>query len=162
MLRGNPQIGELIEVPAGPAGCSRWGLIRRLWHRYDLALIAQYSDRAHLYGAVAARRRSGLILKRRATDWWKRLLLDHAVVVDENQTHAVIEKLRLLGAWAGPPGPCACSRRRRATAGRRSLSRLRDATSCCTCRPWSATSCGRSAIRSSWFARCSTTAGRSC
>jgi heptosyltransferase-3 len=80
------------------------GLIRRLWHRYDLALIAQYSDRAHLYGAFAARRRTGLVLKRRSTNWWKRLLLDHAVVVDENQTHAVIEKLRLLAPWAAAPG----------------------------------------------------------
>jgi heptosyltransferase-3 len=104
MLRGNPQIGELIEVPAGSGWLQSLGLIRRLWQRYDLALIAQYSDRAHLYGAVAARRRSGLILKRRATNWWKRLLLDHAVVVDENQTHAVIEKLRLLAPWAAAPG----------------------------------------------------------
>ena len=103
MLRGNPQIGELIEVPAGSGWMQSWGLIRRLWHRYDLALIAQYSDRAHLYGAIAARRRSGLVLKRRSTNWWKRLLLDHAVVVDENQTHAVIEKLRLLSPWAGAP-----------------------------------------------------------
>ena len=50
------------------------------------------------------RRRSGLILKRRSTNWWKRPLLDHAVVVDENQTHAVIEKLRLLAPWVAAPG----------------------------------------------------------
>ena len=102
ILRGNPQIGALIEVPAGSGWLQSLALIRRLWRRYDLALVAQYSDRAHLYGAVAARTRSGLILKRRSTGWWKRLLLDHAVVVDENQSHAVLEKLRLLEPWSAP------------------------------------------------------------
>ena len=102
ILRGNPQIHELIEVPAGSGWLQSLALIRRLWRRYDLALVAQYSDRAHLYGAVAARTRSGLILKRRSTGWWKRLLLDHAVVVDENQSHAVLEKLRLLEPWSAP------------------------------------------------------------
>ena len=102
ILRGNPQIGALIEVPAGSGWLQSLALIRRLWRHYDLALIAQYSDRAHLYGAVAAQTRSGLILKRRSTGWWKRLLLDHAVVVDEDQTHAVLEKLRLLEPWAAP------------------------------------------------------------
>jgi heptosyltransferase-3 len=102
LLRGNPQVGELIEVPAGSGWLQSLSLIRRLWRHYDLALIAQYSDRAHLYGAVAARRRSGLVLKDRSTSWWKRLLLDHAVTVDEDQTHAVLEKLRLIAPWAAP------------------------------------------------------------
>ena len=103
MLRGNPQIGELIEVPAGSGWWQSIALIRRLWRRYDLALIAQYSDRAHLYGAVAARRRSGLVTTQRSHSWWKRALLDHAVPVDVDPTHAVLEKLRLIAPWAEPP-----------------------------------------------------------
>ncbi|HEX7441210.1 MAG TPA: glycosyltransferase family 9 protein [Caldimonas sp.] len=102
LLRGNPQVGELIEVPAGSGWLRSLALIRRLWRHYDLALIAQYSDRAHLYGAVAARRRAGLVLKDRSTSWWKRLLLDHTVEVDEDQTHAVLEKLRLIAPWTAP------------------------------------------------------------
>ena len=65
--------------------------------------ISQYSDRAHLYGAVAARRRSGLVTTRRSHSWWKRALLDHAVPVDVDPTHAVLEKLRLIAPWAEPP-----------------------------------------------------------
>ena len=57
MLRGNPDVAELIEVPAGSGWVASRRLIRRLWRRYDLALIAQYSDRAHLYGFAAAKRR---------------------------------------------------------------------------------------------------------
>lgn len=103
MLRGNPTIGELIEVPPGSGWMQSISLIRRLWRRYDLALIAQYSDRAHLYGTVAARHRSGHLVSVRSTSWWKRLLLDHAVVVDTLGTHAVLEKLALLAPWAELP-----------------------------------------------------------
>ena len=103
MLRGNPQIGELIEVPAGSGWLQSLSLIRRLWRHYDLALISQYSDRAHLYGAVAARCRSGLVTTSRTQSWWKRALLEHAVPVDIDPTHAVLEKLRLIAPWADPP-----------------------------------------------------------
>ncbi|MGZ5238118.1 MAG: glycosyltransferase family 9 protein, partial [Caldimonas sp.] len=61
MLRGNPDVAELIEVPAGSGWVASRKLIRRLWRRYDLALIAQYSDRAHLYGFAAAKRRAGQV-----------------------------------------------------------------------------------------------------
>src|SRR4051812_35006803 len=52
MLRGNPDVEQLIEVPAGSGWRQSWPLIRHLWRRYDLALVAQYSDRAHLYGFI--------------------------------------------------------------------------------------------------------------
>jgi len=99
LLRGNADVNEFIEVREGSGWRESLPLMRRLWRRYDLALIAQYSDRAHLYGWIAARVRSGLILQRRALSWWKRPLLTHAVVVDQNQTHAVLEKLKLLAPW---------------------------------------------------------------
>lgn len=99
LLEGNTDVNRLIEVPAGSGWRKSWPLIRQLWRRYDLALIAQYSDRAHLYGAIAARKRSGLVLKKWSLSWWKRLLLVHAVVVDVDQTHAVIEKIKLLDPW---------------------------------------------------------------
>jgi heptosyltransferase-3 len=103
MLRGNPQIDGYVEVAAGSGWLQSLALIRRLWRRYDLALIALYSDRAHLSGAVAARRRSGLVTTKRAHSWWKRALLDHAVPVDVDPTHAVLEKLRLIAPWVAPP-----------------------------------------------------------
>jgi heptosyltransferase-3 len=102
-LRGNPEVRELIEVAAGSGWLKSWPLIRRLWRRYDLALIAQYQDRAHLYGWVAARVRSGLIPVQRATSWWKRRLLVHAVVVGQEPTSAVLDKLKLLAPWSAEP-----------------------------------------------------------
>ena len=103
MLRGNPDVGALIEVPAGSGWWASRRLIRRLWRRYDLALIAQYSDRAHLYGFAAARRRAGQVTDE-AKSWWKRALLEHRVRMNDDQSHSVIEKLRLLAPWIEPRG----------------------------------------------------------
>ena len=103
MLRGNPDVNELIEVPAGSGWWSSRRLIARLWRRYDLALIAQYSDRAHLYGFAAARRRVGQVTDD-AQAGWKRALLEHRVRMNNDQSHSVIQKLRLLAPWVEPTG----------------------------------------------------------
>lgn len=101
MLKGNPDVHQLIEVPAGSGWVQSKALIKRLWRRYDLALVAQYSDRAHLYGWIAGRVRSGQVPEGRKS-WWKRALLHHAVTVGGTQSHVVIDKLRLLSPWARP------------------------------------------------------------
>lgn len=101
MLRGNPDVSTLIEVPArgGAAGTLR--LARRLRGRYELALIADPGDRAHLIGWIAARQRSGLLSPEGGSNWWKRLLLKHAVEAagDRSEVHVVVEKVRLLAPW---------------------------------------------------------------
>ena len=101
MLDGNPDVSALIEVPAGSGWWASRHLLRRLWRRYDLALIAQYSDRAHLYGFAAARRRAGQVTDE-AKSWWKRALLEHRVRMNDDQAHSVVEKLRLLAPWVAP------------------------------------------------------------
>jgi heptosyltransferase-3 len=98
MLKGNPDVHELVEVPAGSGWLQSISLIRRLWRRYDLALVAQSSDRAHLYGWVAAKVRSGQVPDEPRA-WWKRTLLDHAVPLGVNHSHVVIEKMRMLSPW---------------------------------------------------------------
>ena len=104
LLRGNPDVNTLIEVEGGAGWRASWPLIKRLWRRYDLALIGQPSDRAHLYGLVAARRRSGLVTWHRSKSWWQRLLLTHAVEVPAVRGHVVLEKLALLAPWVAAPG----------------------------------------------------------
>ena len=101
MIRGNPAISDIIEVPAklGLRGGLR--LLRRLFRRYDLALVSQASDRAHLIGLAAARVRSGLVPEEGGSNWWKKALLAHAVQMegDRGHEHVTLEKLRLLGPW---------------------------------------------------------------
>jgi heptosyltransferase-3 len=75
--------------------------MRRLWRRYDLALIAEASDRAHLMGAIASGHRAGLVPAAGGSSGLKRRLLDHAVTVsgDLGEVHVVQEKLALLAPW---------------------------------------------------------------
>jgi heptosyltransferase-3 len=104
MLRGNPDVHELVETPARLGWSGFVALTRRLWRRYDLALVAQPSDRAHLMAWMAAPVRSGVLPERSGSNWWKRLLLTHAVTSqgDLGEEHSVQEKLRLLAPWGQP------------------------------------------------------------
>jgi heptosyltransferase III len=101
MLEGNPDVRECIAMPARPglAETLRWA--RRLWRRYDLALIADPGDRAHLIGSIAARMRSGILPAHKGSNWWKRRLLAHVVTSagDRGDVHVVQEKLQLIAPW---------------------------------------------------------------
>jgi heptosyltransferase-3 len=103
MLRGNPSVHEFIEVPAGSGWRQARALLPRLWRRYDLALVAEASDRAHLYGWAAAPLRSSLVPQRRSIAWWKKLASQHTVTIDDDRTPTVLEKLALLSPWGLPP-----------------------------------------------------------
>lgn len=102
MLVGNPDINEVIESSEHPKFAEYRSLIKRLFRRYDLAIVTQPSDRAHLYGLLAARTRVGIVPQARAHNWWKKWLCRHWVVLDYWQQHVVVERLRLL-----PPAPSA-------------------------------------------------------
>jgi ADP-heptose:LPS heptosyltransferase/O-antigen ligase len=117
MLRGNPEVNALIETPQRH-GWATLSAARRLWRKYDVALVTDVGDRAHLIGWLAAPHRSGLVPEHSGSNWWKRSLLDHVVVAagDRGDRHAVVEKHMLLAPWTGgapsglqvrAPGPAA-------------------------------------------------------
>ncbi len=101
MLRGHPHVNELIETPPRLGWTGLTQLVRRLWRRYDLALITDAGDRAYLMGWVAAPQRCGIIPARSASNWWKKQMLRHVVVSagDLGRVHVTAEKLSLLGPW---------------------------------------------------------------
>jgi heptosyltransferase-3 len=76
VLEGNPDLRSVLTTERGEP----LALWRRLWRRYDLAVIAETADRPHLCGLIAARRRVGLLPPERDKAWWKRLSLSHGVV----------------------------------------------------------------------------------
>lgn len=104
MLEGNPDVNRLIAMPprGGLPALVRFVRKERLWRRYDLALVTQPSDRAHLLGFIAAPTRAGIVSPDLKTSWWKRMLLVRHVVLagDRGSTHVVDEKLALLDPWA--------------------------------------------------------------
>lgn len=107
MLRGNTDIDALIETPhrLGIGGFLR--LVLSIRRRYDLALIAESSDRAHLIGWIAARRRMGVVPARSSSNWWKKALLARAVqsAGDRGDVHVASEKLSIVDAETSDPAP---------------------------------------------------------
>ena len=70
MLRGNPDPSHCIEVAPVRGVGAALALARRLWRRYELALVAEASDRAHLLGFCAASLRAGLVPAEPWHAWW--------------------------------------------------------------------------------------------
>jgi heptosyltransferase III len=96
MLAGNPDIDEVIESPEHPRWPEYKQLIKRIFRRYDLAIVTQPSDRAHIYGLLAASKRVGIVPTSKSHNWWKKLLSLHTVELDYWKQHVVLERLRLL------------------------------------------------------------------
>ncbi|HAT39496.1 glycosyltransferase family 9 protein [Polynucleobacter necessarius] len=115
MLHGNSNIAEIIETSDRP---SFGALFNRLFQHYDLAIVTQPSDRAYLYGLVAAFRRIGVLgghpqgkdvqdqtkrSKSEKQNAWKKFVCMHTVDVDYFKQHVITEKLRLLEAFFRKP-----------------------------------------------------------
>lgn len=118
MLYGNPDISEIIETSDRPGFSEYLSLFNRLFQRYDLAFVTQPSDRAYLYGLIAAFRRVGVLgghpqgkdaedkSKRSKTEKqnaWKKFICMHTVDVDYFNQHVAAEKLRLLEVFFRNP-----------------------------------------------------------
>ena len=104
ILKGNPDVDNVITIPERPSAGETLALVRQLWRRYDLAVTTQAGDRPTFYALVAGRRRVGLIPQAGDTGaWWKRHA-HHIAVAAEPDRHRVTQLLTLAsaGAWIGP------------------------------------------------------------
>ena len=101
MLRGNPDLNQLIESPPRPGWRALVSLAWQLWRQYDLALVTDPGDRAHLIGWMAAPLRSGIVPQAGRSNWLKKRALDHAVTAagDLGAVHVAAEKQSLLAPW---------------------------------------------------------------
>jgi heptosyltransferase-3 len=98
MLKGNPDIHSLITTDPDKGWRDTLKVLHAVWKSYDLVLVTQPSDRAHLIGwAATSRYRSGIIPKKNSSNWWKKCILNHVVVSDgdEGTQHVVAEKMAL-------------------------------------------------------------------
>jgi heptosyltransferase-3 len=95
MLEGNPDCNEVIAVAPYPGAAGYAALVRQRWRRYDLALTTQTSDRSHLYAFLFARRRVGLVPDLGWSSAWKRASCSAYAVLDDVDTHTVVQNLVL-------------------------------------------------------------------
>jgi heptosyltransferase-3 len=102
LLTGNPDVGELIEIPAASGRSAQLLQAWKLRKHYDLALVTRSGDRSHLYGIVCARTRSALLPDHGRGRYWKRRMAQHGIAPTP-PTHQVLQKLQLLGPWTDPP-----------------------------------------------------------
>jgi len=102
MLEGNPDIDGVIESSEHPGWTEYRGLLKKIFRQYDLSVVTQPSDRAHLYGFLAAPKRVGIVPTKALHSWWKKALCLHTVELDYWRQHVVIERLRILEAFLPP------------------------------------------------------------
>ena len=118
MLYGNPDIAKTIETSDRPGFGEYLSLFNQLFQRYDLAIVTQPSDRAYIYGLVAALRRVGVLgghpqgkdvedkskkSKSEKQNAWKKFICMHTVDVDYFNQHVIAEKLRLIEVFFRNP-----------------------------------------------------------
>jgi heptosyltransferase-3 len=96
MLSGNEDLNNLIGTKPRPKLIDYLKQFFKLFKRYDLAVITQPSDRAYIYGLIAAKHRVGIIPVEPKLNWWKKKISLHNVEVDYFHQHVITEKLRLL------------------------------------------------------------------
>jgi heptosyltransferase-3 len=97
MLQGNPDVDQVVVIPAHPTAAESAAIVGRLWSRYDLAISTQEGDRPTLFAWAAGRRRVGLVAHEGSGRWWKSWVLHHPVR-SKPENHRVVELLRLVEA----------------------------------------------------------------
>ncbi|GAA4341729.1 glycosyltransferase family 9 protein [Pigmentiphaga soli] len=104
MLRNNPDLRDVITIAERGGRDATLAMLRRLWRRYDMALVPQPGDRPHLFALAAAPLRYGFVPAQAGQAWWKRLSLTRPLVAEPG-SHRVQENERLArAAGLGPTG----------------------------------------------------------
>ncbi|MDD5409898.1 MAG: putative lipopolysaccharide heptosyltransferase III [Methylobacter sp.] len=96
MLEGNPDISHIITTPNRPKLADYRQLFRQLFRRYDFAMVTQTGDRPFLYGLLAAPLRIAAIPPKNTKGWWKRFFAQRWIEFDDDNTHTVLQHLKLL------------------------------------------------------------------
>lgn len=108
MLEGNADCHRVLEAPLRPTWKSSLTLIKTIFRRYDLAIITQGSDRAHMYGWFAAPVRVGMIANLKFSSRWKRFSCGKWSLLDNVNTHTVDQNLKLTDLLGLPRVPIVC------------------------------------------------------
>lgn len=95
ILAGNTDCNTIIEIDHRPNLSASLKLLTTIFRQYDLAVTTQGNDRAHQYAFLAGKKRIGLIRSLKSKHWWKRLSCQRWSLLDETNTHTVVQNLLL-------------------------------------------------------------------
>lgn len=96
MLEGNPDIDRVITTPNRPAFADYRQLAGQLFRHYDFAIATQTGDRPFLYALLAAPLRVAAVPPKNTTGWRKRFFVQYWAEFDNDNTHTVLQHLKLL------------------------------------------------------------------
>lgn len=96
IVQGNPDIDNIVSMPARRTVAQSLKLVWRLWRRYDLAVSTQSGDRPTFFALIAGRRAVAPV-EARFSGRIKRSLLSRSVNYQPG-VHRVEEMLRLVDA----------------------------------------------------------------
>ncbi|MDP1909142.1 MAG: glycosyltransferase family 9 protein [Hyphomicrobium sp.] len=103
ILQGNPDIDNVVTLPARRTVGQSLALAAKLWRGYDLAVSTQSGDRPTFFAFVAGRRRVALV-DRTFNGRVKQRLVDRSLVYEPG-VHRVEEMLRLADGLGIPRVP---------------------------------------------------------
>lgn len=96
MLEGNPDINYAITTPNRPKFTDYLQLLPQIFRRYDVTITLQTGDRPFLYSVLASPFRVSVVPPKKSTGWWKRYFMQRWLEHDDNDTHTVLQHLKLL------------------------------------------------------------------
>lgn len=96
MLEGNPDVDHIITTPNRPKFLDYRQLFGQIFRQYDLAITTQSGDRPFLYTMLSAPLRVAAVPPKNTTGWWKRFFVQHWTEFDDDDTHTVLQHLKLL------------------------------------------------------------------
>lgn len=102
MLEGNPDLDVMIEVDEHPDWGAYKALLRQILRRYDLAISTLPGDRPSIYAFLAAPRRVSIVPDLSLKACWKRWLASGWILLDNLNTHTVIQSLKLADVLGIP------------------------------------------------------------
>jgi heptosyltransferase-3 len=105
ILKGNPDIGDIVAMPARPTFGETVALGKRLFKRYDLAVSTQPGDRPTLFALLAGRRHAGLTDDTPGFGRTVKRRLLHRGTPYREQIHRVEQMLQLADAIGVPRVP---------------------------------------------------------
>ena len=99
MLSENPDLAKMIKCAHHSSRPEYRSLFRRIFRRYDLSIVSQLGDRAHIYGFMAARHRIGILPENPLHSWWRRLICVQTITLNYEIQYVVSERFNPLEAY---------------------------------------------------------------